>query len=129
MTLTPRVFYLLITGLILGVEILIARFATGFVRGSMGDILVIALLYFLFRSSGKGRPFVTALCATALGFVIEGLQYLQLVAYFGLPKGSVLAIVLGSTFSAADLAMYLIGGLVAYGVDRYAVLPRWSRSD
>lgn len=101
------------------VEVVIAsgRLGRGFVRGSVGDILVIVLLHFAFRTGSLARGRAAALAVFA-GFVVEGLQALHLVDALGLTKGSVPAIVIGSTASVGDLAMYVVGGLLALWIDR-----------
>jgi Protein of unknown function (DUF2809) len=114
-----RSAYYLIALLILLLEITIARglFGYGFIRGSVGDILVITLIYALFRAHYIS-PVRSALFSITTGFVVEGLQYIHLVDLLGLKKGSVLYIVIGNTFSPNDLLMYIIGGVLALGLDQ-----------
>ncbi|MFC7421212.1 DUF2809 domain-containing protein [Iodobacter arcticus] len=114
-----RSFYYIIALIIFLIEITIARglFGYGFIRGSVGDILVIALIYALFRACNT-PPLRSALFSIAAGFVVEGLQYIHLVDLLGLQKGSVLYIVIGNTFSPHDLLMYIIGGVLAWGLDQ-----------
>ncbi|WP_205836369.1 DUF2809 domain-containing protein [Iodobacter violaceini] len=115
-----RSVYYLIALLIFLLEIVIARgvFGYGFIRGSLGDILVIALLYAVFRA-WRNPPLRSAIMAIAAGFIVEGLQYIHLVDLLGLKKGSVLYIVIGNTFSPYDLFMYLIGGGLAWLADQF----------
>ncbi|PHV00952.1 hypothetical protein CSQ88_14675 [Iodobacter sp. BJB302] len=89
-------------------------------RGSLGDILVIALLYAVFRA-WRTPPLGSAIMAIAAGFIVEGLQYIHLVDLLGLQKGSVLYIVIGNTFSPDDLFMYLIGGGLAWQLDKFVL--------
>jgi hypothetical protein len=118
-TMSTRSLYFTIGLIIFLIEITIARglFGYGFIRGSLGDVLVIALIYALFRA-GNIPPLRSALFSIAAGFVVEGLQYIHLVDLLGLQKGSVLYIVIGNTFSPHDLLMYIIGGILALGLDQ-----------
>lgn len=119
-----RLSYAALAGLVFAVEVVIAsgRLGRGFVRGSVGDILVIALLYFAFRALplARGRA---AVLAVVIGFAVEGLQALHLVDALGLQKGSALAIVIGSTASLGDLVMYVAGGVFAVGLDQLLFRP------
>lgn len=114
-----RPIYLLIAALLFVVEVAIARGAIPgvFVRNSIGDLLVIPLLYFLLRGLTKARPSVALAIGLAAGLAAEVLQYLHLADLLGLKRGSLLYIVLGNTFSASDLLMYAIGGLLAAWLD------------
>ena len=120
MTLRPA--YLLAAALIFAVEVAIARglIPGDFVRGSIGDVLVIALIYCLFRGVTRLAPVTVCTISISIGFVTEGLQYLHAADRLGLQPGGIAAIVLGSTFTVQDLLMYVIGGLLALGGDRLA---------
>ncbi|AZN35960.1 ribosomal maturation YjgA family protein [Iodobacter ciconiae] len=122
-----RTIYLLIALFIFLLEITIARrsFGDGFIRGSVGDILVITLIYALFRA-WPIPPLRSTILAITTGFVAEGLQYIHLVDLLGLQKGSVLYIVIGNTFTLNDLLMYIIGGVLALALDHYILRIRSS---
>ncbi len=118
-----RLSYLAAAGVVFLLEVAIALFAPGgsFLRGSVGDILVIVLLYCLVRGMTRFGPAPCAIGCVAFGFLIEGLQYFHLADLLGLRRDSVLSIAIGNTFSVDDLLMYLIGGIVAFGLDRYVM--------
>ncbi|MDW5418778.1 DUF2809 domain-containing protein [Iodobacter sp. CM08] len=120
-----RPLYYLIALLILFTEIAIAKGIVGnaFIRGSVGDILVIVLIYALMRANSI-QPKISAVLACLIGFIVEGLQYIHLVDLLGLQKGSVLAIAIGNTFSPSDLLMYCIGGILAFSLDQGLIIPR-----
>lgn len=122
-----RVVYGVAAALIFAIEVAIAAGAIGggFVRGSVGDILVIVLIYCGLRVFSLA-PARAAALATAAGFVAEALQYVHMADLLGLQEGSVPYILLGNTFSASDLVMYLIGGALALIMDRLVLLP-WLR--
>lgn len=125
-TMPNRLAYFAAAVFIFLLEIAIARgiFGRGFIRGSVGDILAIMLLYTFFRACTMRPPAATALLATVIGFVVEILQYFHFASLIGLKPGSILSIMLGTVFSFQDLLMYCIGGALAYGIDQYLFLPR-----
>ena len=127
--LSRRTVYFSAAMLIFVLEVAIARglFGMGFVRGSVGDILVIMLMYALLRGVALRPPASTALLATAIGFCVEALQYIHFANLIGLKPGSVMAIVIGNTFSVADLLMYCIGGALAFLIDAKLHLPQAKR--
>jgi hypothetical protein len=94
------------------------------VRGSLGDVLVIVLVYLIIRASFAWSPKPSVIAAVALGYIVEALQFLHFADALGLRKGSVLHIALGNTFSLGDLLMYLIGGALALYLDRALLIPR-----
>jgi xanthine/uracil/vitamin C permease (AzgA family) len=98
--------------------------SVSFIRGSVGDILVIVLVYLAIRGSVAWAPATATIAAIGLGFVVEGLQLIHLADLLGLNKDSVARLVLGSTFSWEDLLMYLIGGYCALALDRWHLARR-----
>jgi hypothetical protein len=117
MTFRPN--YLLVAITLFVAEVAIARgyIPSAFVRNSVGDVLVIPLLYFFLRGVAKSTPSVALGVGLAVGLTAELLQYLHLADLLGLKKGSLLYIVLGNTFSSSDLLMYSIGGVLAAWLD------------
>jgi hypothetical protein len=119
--------HLAIAAVTLLAEVAIARyFASGtFVRGSLGDVLAVCLLYFLVRGVFvKAGPRLAAAVSIGTGVALELLQGVHFADRLGLPRGSLLSIALGNTFSVSDLAMYAVGGLAAVGLDCF-VVRRW----
>jgi hypothetical protein len=110
---------LVVAAVLFVVEVAIARgFVPGtFVRNSVGDILVIPLLYFFLRGVTRSTPSAAFAVSLAAGLTTELLQYLHLADLLGLKEGSLPYIVLGNTFSSSDLLMYGIGGALAAWLD------------
>ena len=73
--------------------------------------MVILLLYCLGRGIGIRSRWL-AFGVTLLGAAAELLQALGCADRLGLAEDSVLRVILGSTFDWADLACYLVGGLL-----------------
>ncbi len=120
-----RIFYAVGFVLVLALEIAIGTGAIGsaFVRGSVGDIFVIILIYCLLRAAFNLAPIQATAIAIAAGVLAEALQYIHIADLIGLKPGSILYIVVGNTASLSDLVMYLLGGLLALALDRYMLLP------
>jgi uncharacterized protein DUF2809 len=111
--------YLVVATALFVVEVAIARgyIPGAFVRNSVGDVLVIALLYFFVRGVTRSTCSVALVAVLAVGLTAEVLQYLHLADLLGLKQGSLPYVVLGNTFSYSDLLMYGIGGVLAVWLD------------
>ncbi len=115
--------------LLLIVEILIGKFAHGFLRAYGGDVLVIPLIYCFVRMFYV-RPAVWLPAAVGgLGILAEILQYLDLCGLLGIPKGSLLGILLGSSADFADMVCYAVGVALIYAVEWAFVKVRGNRDE
>lgn len=113
------------------IEVAIARYApTGWLRGFVGDVLVVVLVWSVFGWFGRASWSSSRLALAALLFAcaIEVLQAFGLVDLLGLhsatPLHRVLRIALGATFDPWDFVAYTCGwGLchAALGLCRFAV--------
>ena len=100
---------------LLGIEFLIATVFSriGFIRGYIGDVLVVILLYCLVLSVVKVRNKSKLIGAIFLfAVLVEVLQYFGVATYLGFTKGSLGYIILGNHFSWADVVCYAIGCLI-----------------
>lgn len=113
-----RVYYAAWSAVLLFSEILIGKFAHGWVRDSLGDILVIPLIYCLVRIGfPEALPRLMPLLMCGIGFAAETAQYFKLYALLGFAPGSLGAIVLGTGFSWGDMLCYTAGtGLIFLGM-------------
>ena len=116
---TTRSKYFGLAFAILCAEILIATAFAGipFIRGSMSDFLVVALIYFLIRAIKPVKPLPLAIGVFLFACAVEGLQYAHLADALHLPAGSLFYILLGNTFSLMDILMYLLGSMASFLVD------------
>ncbi|PIW61733.1 DUF2809 domain-containing protein [Shewanella sp. CG12_big_fil_rev_8_21_14_0_65_47_15] len=114
-------------------EVLIALYApAGFIRGFVGDVLVVVLLFCMARvvvppvfnpvanskDEGIKRLFQTpwlALAVLLFAFAIEFGQYWGLVDKLGLGGNRLARIVIGSHFDPLDLVAYFVGYLILVG--------------
>ena len=110
-----RVHYLALSAVLLGVEIYIGACAHGWVRTSLGDILVIPLIYCLVRIFlPKALPRTMPLVMCGVGFAAEIAQYCKLYEILGFAPGSLGAIILGTGFTWDDLLSYIAGTVLIY---------------
>ena len=111
-----RAKHLLITLVLFIIEVLIATTfsRSRFIRSYLGDYLVVILLYYLVKSFYDVSPLVLSILIFVFACGIEIAQYFRLADVLGLRPGSVLSILLGTSFSWMDILMYFTGCLTAY---------------
>jgi len=111
-----RAKYLLITIGVFIAEILVATTFSGVVviRSYLSDYLVVILLFCLVKSFWNVSPLVLSLSIFVFACAIELSQYFHLADALGLPRGSLLSILLGTSFSWIDILMYFLGCLTCY---------------
>ena len=112
---TQRLRYGIIALLLFLVEVIIAVKVphASFVRGSLGDILVVVLLYALALSSRDFHRPRLAAAVFLFACFIELCQYLQLAQTLGLRPNGIAWIVIGSTATWGDITCYLAGAVAA----------------
>ncbi len=104
--------YFLVTLIIFFIEILIAYFHfNNFIRGFVGDVLVILLLYSFLKIFIKKGVLKTALLVLCFACSVEMLQYSKVTEKLNISSEIILAIV-GSVFDYYDLMAYGIGFLL-----------------
>lgn len=92
-------------------------FTKGFVRHTLGDYLVVILIYTLLKSFVAIPPVKAALGVLVFAIVVELLQWIDILALLGIPETPVTRIVLGNTFSFADIIAYTLGILTVLFVE------------
>lgn len=102
--------YILITILLLTIEVLIANFFThGFIRHTLGDYLVVILLYCFFKSFIKSSPTRVAIAVLIFSYLVEFLQLINIIDLLNLNDNHLMKLILGNTFSISDLVAYSLG--------------------
>ena len=100
--------------LVLVCEIAIAIFYIHrFVRGFLGDILVIPLLYFLLRAFFTITHKSSIYIVLGIAFIIEILQLFNLAEELKI-QSKLLKIILGNTFDWKDLLAYTLGAAIIH---------------
>lgn len=81
-----------------------------FIRGFLGDVLVILLLYSFLKIFIKNNVLKTAIFVLAFAYFVEFLQFFRLAELFHI-KSKILLIIVGSVFDLWDLVAYTLGFL------------------
>lgn len=102
--------YCVLTLLLFVTEVLIALYVhDGFVRPYVGDFLVVMLIY-CFVSTFVQAPVVpVALWVLGFAYLVETLQYFQIVKHLGWSHSRFANVVIGNYFSWSDMAAYTLG--------------------
>ena len=111
-----RIIFGIASLLLLGIEILIGLVAYGFVRNYIGDVLVVILIYTLFRTVSPEKPkasFLLPSCILIFAFAVEFLQLWGFCDRLGI-RNRLLRIIIGTGFSLEDLVSYTVGIIPCY---------------
>ena len=103
--------YLLISivTLSLGLTILFLLHDLPFIRGYVGDLLIVIFLYSTLKLLTNLNSTIVALAVIAFAFFIEFLQLINIVELLNIPSNIIINVILGSTFDIFDLLAYTIG--------------------
>ncbi|SRR5258708_16281740 len=88
-----------------------------FVRGYMGDWLVVQFIYVIARFAVKYRWRYRL--ALAIFLFSIGVEIVQLIAATSIPRTFAAEITIGSTFDILDIAAYALGLLTVLFAERY----------
>ncbi len=117
--LTFRIRYFLLAVFLFLVEILIAVFLhDGIVRAYVGDFLVVILLHCFVRSFAKLSVLETAIGVLLLSYIIETLQYFNLLALLHWEGSTIANVILGNRFEWIDLIAYTLGIALVLAVEK-----------
>lgn len=122
-----RKTYAVLFASLLLIEICIALFVRDrFIRPYVGDMLVTLLIGCFIRIFASQKPLLLPIYVFLFAAVVEVSQYFDLIALLGLGDNRFLSLIIGRTFSAADLLCYAAGCIGLFGVD--ALMRHRSRS-
>ena len=111
--------YFLLTIILFAIEVLIAKYLHDrIIRPYVGDVLVVMLIYCFVRSFFRFPVLPTAIATLLFAFLIETLQYFNIVHLLGLEKYYLARLVIGTSFEWIDLIAYTIGTLIILGVEK-----------
>lgn len=103
---------------LLVIEILIAVFfKSGFIRYTIGDFLVVALLYCFIKSFFNLKALTVSITVLLIAFTIEFLQLANILDILNLRGNKTVTIILGSHFSTQDLVAYSLGIISTFFID------------
>lgn len=104
--------------ILFAIEVLIAAtLKEGFIRHTVGDFLVVILMYCFFKSFLKTNLLLVAIATLVIAYTIEFLQLTDFLQYLGLKQNKWANLILGNTFSVQDLVAYTLGIIVVFFVN------------
>jgi len=74
-----------------------------FIRGFIGDIIVVSVIYYFIEIFHNFHALKLAIFTLLVAFATEFLQYLELTTFFGLEHNTIARLILGSVFDPFDL--------------------------
>ena len=79
------------------------------IRPYIGDYLVVMLVYCFVRAFVNCSVRAAAIFSLLFAYVVEILQYFNVVAVLGLQSSGIAGTVIGNSFEWADIALYTMG--------------------
>ena len=112
--------YFLLAVLLFIIEVLIALYVhDAIVRPYIGDLLVVILLYCFVKAFVNTHPVKTAVAVLLFAYLIELLQYLNIVKHLGLQHSRLANVVIGNSFEWIDMIAYTLGAGVIVVVEYF----------
>jgi hypothetical protein len=118
-----RIKYIAIAVSIFVTEVLIATVFShvAIVRGSLGDFLVVMLIYFAVQSVKRFKPVHLAIGVFLFACGVETSQYFHVATLLHFRPGTIPYILMGDSFSWSDIGMYLLGAGAASVLDYWII--------
>lgn len=104
-------YYLIAFVILYAIEAVIAMHTSGWIRGYIGDVLVLPLIYCLIRMFTERFPRILPVCLFGLGCLTEFLQFLRIHEILGIPEGTPFGIIIGTRADWIDVLCYAVGTL------------------
>lgn len=105
--------------LIFVIEVIIALFVKdSIIRPYGGDVLVVMLMYYFFKTFVKMRPLPLATGVLLFAYAVEIGQYFNLVEVLNMQNNIIMRVVIGSSFSWGDIFCYTLGAVICVFIDR-----------
>lgn len=111
--------YFLLFAFIFNIEVLIALYVhDNIIRPYIGDVLVVILIYCFIKSLLKVKVIPTAIFVLLFSFVVETLQYFNIVEKLGLENSKIARTVIGTSFEWMDILAYITGTIIVLAVEK-----------
>lgn len=112
-------YYLTWSILLFAVELAIALFVDDdFVRPYVGDVLVVILIYATVRAFFRVAVIPAAIGVLLFAFMVEVLQYFNIVEVLGLGDSAIARTIIGTAFTWEDLIAYTVGVLILLALEK-----------
>lgn len=111
MRFSPPYFIIFISFFI--IEVLIALYVRdSFIRPYLGDVFVLIVIYSFIRSFLNSPIYPTIIAVLLFSYTVETMQYFKLVELLSLEDYKLAKIVIGTSFSWADMLAYTAGAVI-----------------
>lgn len=108
--------YAIIAALLFIAEVCIALWITEpFIRGFLGDTLVIVLLFTIIKSLFNRPQRFLAEAILVFAIVVEFSQYLKIIDYLNI-ESQFIKVIMGQVFDWFDILAYVIGYAICKGI-------------
>lgn len=115
---TGRKSYAIAVMILLAIEVMIALLVTDtFVRGYVGDVLAVMLVYAVLRAVTPLGAIAAAGVSLVIALAIEAAQALDLLGALGLRGNALVRTILGGSFDWLDIVAYTVGVLIVLGLE------------
>ncbi|MRI02209.1 DUF2809 domain-containing protein [Kriegella sp. EG-1] len=108
-TIFNKSYFILFLILLLAEILIAALLKDGFIRHTVGDFLVVLLLYCLFKSFLQVKPLPIALVTLVIAYLVEFMQLTDFLNNIGLERNKWANLIFGNTFNIQDLVAYTLG--------------------
>ncbi len=85
-----------------------------FIRGFLGDLIFMALIFYIFKLFLNLKNKTLLFSTLIFAYTVEFLQYLKLINILGLENNYYAKIIFGATFDIYDLLAYTLGIIYTY---------------
>lgn len=100
-------------------EVLIALYVRDqIIRPYVGDVLVVILLYCFVRSFLNSPVAATAVLVLLFSYLIETLQYFNIVQLLGWGHSKIANVVIGTYFTWVDILAYTLGIVIVLTIEK-----------
>lgn len=113
-----RIKYLISAIIIIVTEVFIALYVhDNFIRPYAGDILVVFVLYFLYKTLFPKKNKNLPIYIFIFSVIVEILQGINIIDILGLGDITFFRILLGTNFDIKDILCYLVGCVILYYIE------------
>ncbi len=113
-----RISYIILFFAVFFIEVFIALFIRdSFIRPYVGDMLVTVLICLFFRAFLPFKTKLLPLYVFFFAFAVEVGQYFDFVRLLGLENNRFISVLLGRTFSLADIICYGVGCVAFWALE------------
>ena len=103
-----RILYLIAFIILVGIEVLIGKFAHGFVRGYVGDMLVVVVIYTFIRIIIPEKFPWLSVSVFLFAVFVEIMQGISIVDRLGITNENI-RVAIGTKFDLPDILCYAVG--------------------